>query len=112
MRSLKKLVNHKAAVALYVAHYNLCRVHEALRTTAPGTIGAPRSAPKLPSRRRPNSKTCPTRVSARRGRRECAVQARLRHPCLHRKVYIGKSISRSLWTLGPSERHDGLHHSD
>jgi hypothetical protein len=29
----KKLDNHLAAVALYVAHYNLCRVHEALRTT-------------------------------------------------------------------------------
>jgi hypothetical protein len=29
----KKLDNHVAAVALYVAHYNLCRVHEALRTT-------------------------------------------------------------------------------
>ena len=26
----KKLENHIAAVALYVAHYNLCRVHEAL----------------------------------------------------------------------------------
>ena len=25
----KKLVNHKAAVALFIAHYNLCRVHEA-----------------------------------------------------------------------------------
>lgn len=29
----KKLANHIAAVSLYVAHYNLCRVHEALRTT-------------------------------------------------------------------------------
>jgi IS1 family transposase len=29
----KKLENHKAAVALYVAHYNFCRVHEALRVT-------------------------------------------------------------------------------
>ena len=29
----KKLDNHVAAVALYVAHYNLCRVHEALKTT-------------------------------------------------------------------------------
>jgi IS1 family transposase len=29
----KKLENHVAAVALYVAHYNLCRVHETLRTT-------------------------------------------------------------------------------
>lgn len=29
----KKLDNHVAAVALYVAHYNLCRTHEALSTT-------------------------------------------------------------------------------
>jgi hypothetical protein len=29
----KKLENHEAAVALYVAHYNLCRVHETLRVT-------------------------------------------------------------------------------
>jgi hypothetical protein len=29
----KKLENHMAATALYVAHYNLCRVHEALRVT-------------------------------------------------------------------------------
>ena len=29
----RKLNNHVAAVALYVAHYNLCRTHEALRTT-------------------------------------------------------------------------------
>ena len=29
----KKLEPHCAAVALYVAHYNLCRVHEALRAT-------------------------------------------------------------------------------
>jgi hypothetical protein len=28
-----------AAVALYVAHYNLCRVHEALRTTPAKAIG-------------------------------------------------------------------------
>ena len=26
----KKLANHVAAVSLYVAHYNLCRVHEAI----------------------------------------------------------------------------------
>lgn len=26
----KKLENHVAAVSLYVAHYNFCRVHEAL----------------------------------------------------------------------------------
>jgi IS1 family transposase len=29
----KKLENHAAAVSLYVAHYNLCRVHESLRQT-------------------------------------------------------------------------------
>jgi IS1 family transposase len=29
----KKLENHAAAVALYVAHYNFCRVHETLQTT-------------------------------------------------------------------------------
>jgi hypothetical protein len=29
----KKLDNHSAAVSLYVAHYNLCRVHESLRST-------------------------------------------------------------------------------
>lgn len=29
----KKLDNHAAAVSLYVAHYNLCRVHESLRCT-------------------------------------------------------------------------------
>lgn len=35
----KKLDNHVAAVALYVAHYNLCRTHEALRTTPAKAIG-------------------------------------------------------------------------
>ena len=30
----KKLENHAAAVALYVAHYNLCRVHETLSPNA------------------------------------------------------------------------------
>jgi hypothetical protein len=35
----KKLDNHVAAVSLYVAHYNLCRVHETLRTTPAVAIG-------------------------------------------------------------------------
>lgn len=35
----KKLENHAAAVALYVAHYNLCRVHEALRVTPAMAVG-------------------------------------------------------------------------
>lgn len=35
----KKLTNHEAAVSLYVAHYNLCRVHEALRTTPAVALG-------------------------------------------------------------------------
>jgi hypothetical protein len=35
----KRLDNHVAAVALYVCHYNLCRTHEALRTTPAKAIG-------------------------------------------------------------------------
>jgi hypothetical protein len=35
----KKLDNHVAAVALYVAHYNFCRLHEALRITPAKAIG-------------------------------------------------------------------------
>ena len=35
----KKLANHVAAVALYVAQYNFCRLHEALRTTPAMAIG-------------------------------------------------------------------------
>ncbi|HEY4940347.1 MAG TPA: IS1 family transposase [Rhizomicrobium sp.] len=35
----KTYLNHCAAVALYVAHYNLCRVHEALRITPAMQLG-------------------------------------------------------------------------
>ena len=35
----KKLENHQAAVSLYVAHYNLCRVHETLRMTPAMALG-------------------------------------------------------------------------
>jgi hypothetical protein len=35
----KKLDQHVAAVSLHVAHYNLCRVHEALRTTPAVALG-------------------------------------------------------------------------
>jgi IS1 family transposase len=35
----KKLRNHRAAVALYVAWYNLCRVHETLRCTPAMALG-------------------------------------------------------------------------
>lgn len=35
----KKIRNHKAAVGLYVGHYNLCRVHEALRITPAMALG-------------------------------------------------------------------------
>jgi hypothetical protein len=35
----KKLENHIAAVGLFVAHYNLCRVHEALRITPAMAMG-------------------------------------------------------------------------
>src|SRR6202011_1304551 len=35
----KKLDNHVAAVALYVTHYNFCRVHETLRVTPAMQLG-------------------------------------------------------------------------
>ena len=35
----KKLENHVAAVALYVGHYNFCRVHETLRVTPAMQLG-------------------------------------------------------------------------
>jgi hypothetical protein len=35
----KRIEQHAAAVALYVMHYNFCRVHESLRTTAAVAIG-------------------------------------------------------------------------
>ena len=35
----KRLTNHLAAIDLYVAHYNLCRVHESLKTTPAMTLG-------------------------------------------------------------------------
>jgi hypothetical protein len=35
----KNYLNHCAAVALYVCHYNLCRVHEALRVTPAMQLG-------------------------------------------------------------------------
>jgi IS1 family transposase len=35
----KRLENHLAAVALYVAHYNLCRHHESLKTTPAVALG-------------------------------------------------------------------------
>src|SRR6202140_1812977 len=41
----KKPDNHVAAVALYVAHYNLCRTHEALRTTPAKALGV--ATPRL-----------------------------------------------------------------
>jgi hypothetical protein len=35
----KTMPNHAAAVALYIAHYNLCRVHQTLRMTPAMSIG-------------------------------------------------------------------------
>ena len=35
----KKSENHAAAVSLYVAHYNFCRVHERIRTTPAAALG-------------------------------------------------------------------------
>lgn len=35
----KKLENHTAAVSLFVAHYNFCRVHETIRMTSAMQLG-------------------------------------------------------------------------
>jgi len=35
----KKLENHRAAIALWIAFYNLCRVHETLRCTPAMALG-------------------------------------------------------------------------
>lgn len=35
----KKLENHKAAIALFVAHYNLCHIHETIRMTPAMSLG-------------------------------------------------------------------------
>ncbi len=35
----KKLENHKAAVSLFIAHYNLCRFHETIRCTPAMSLG-------------------------------------------------------------------------
>ena len=33
------ITNHKAAVALFISHYNLCRVHETIRMTPAMALG-------------------------------------------------------------------------
>ena len=43
----KKLDNHCAAVSLYVAHYNLCRVHESLRTSPACNLGSQTACGRL-----------------------------------------------------------------
>jgi hypothetical protein len=35
----KKLENHRAAISLWIAFYNLCRVHETLRCTPAMALG-------------------------------------------------------------------------
>jgi IS1 family transposase len=35
----KKLDNHRAAVSLFIAHYNFCRVHETIKTTPAVELG-------------------------------------------------------------------------
>jgi IS1 family transposase len=78
----KRLRNHEAAVALYVVHYNLCRVHETLRTTPAMALGitdhiwsiaelidaalaaptAPATPPKPPTTMRPGYRPFKLRV--------------------------------------------------
>jgi len=67
----KKLANHQAAIALWVCFYNLCRVHETLRSTPAMALGVtdhiwtigelihaaqePEEAPPLPPIERPDT---------------------------------------------------------
>jgi hypothetical protein len=68
----KKLANHRAACALYIAHYNLCRYHETIRCTPAMALGvtdhiwsigelidaalaAPEPSPLVPAPRKPMS---------------------------------------------------------
>ena len=39
LRHSKDLAQHRAAVALYYTYFNLCRVHETLRTTPAVALG-------------------------------------------------------------------------
>jgi IS1 family transposase len=76
----KKLANHQAAIALHIAHYNLCRVHETTRCTPAMALGvtdhvwtvgelidAALNAVTPPPLSRP---TLPTGTSAARGKGE------------------------------------------
>jgi hypothetical protein len=56
-RFSKKLDNHIAAVSLYVAHFNLCRVHETLRTTPGVAIGVADHVWSIGERRRAGDAT-------------------------------------------------------
>ena len=39
MRSPRKIENHEAAIALHLAYYNLCRMHETVRMTPAMALG-------------------------------------------------------------------------
>lgn len=73
----KKLDNHVAAVALYVAHYNLCRVHEALRTTPAKALGLaerPWSIAQLVDAALPAAPDLPTETPPDRRRKFVVIQ--------------------------------------
>jgi hypothetical protein len=73
----KKLENHAAAVDLYVAHYNFCRVHEALRSTPAMALGLTdhiwtigelidKALANVPGQPRPSPETCNANGNRRR----------------------------------------------
>src|SRR5260221_11150427 len=80
----KRLENHCAAVSLYVAFYNLVRVHESLRTTPAVALGiadrvwsignlidaALATQPIAPTTTAPDRRR---RVPVNRGRKECSI---------------------------------------
>jgi len=78
----KKLENHRAAISLHIAHYNVCRIHETLRTTPAMALGvtdhvwtigelieraleapaAPTTPPPVPTTVRPGTRPVTLRV--------------------------------------------------
>ena len=65
----KKLQNLRAAMALYVAHYNFCRIHGSLRMSPAMAIGLTPRAPVRSDRRDPaprgRARSCPRRGARR-----------------------------------------------
>jgi IS1 family transposase len=100
----KKLENHAAALALYVAHYNFCRWHESIRCTPAMALGitdhiwtigelienALAAAESLP----PNAPTTPVGPTGPKAPRPTAPRAPVGRPLQLRVIQGGKVSGR------------------